>query len=123
MDNLPKTMPRRGSFAQRLTQATRNVMRSGSVDNLSGTIAGINIDNQSNSDPHHSITNNPNDFEIGDAIGYGSSATVHMALHKPTGTNVAIKIIDLDMFERNQIDELRASIIHSYEFIITYIVS
>ncbi|KAI8062497.1 kinase-like domain-containing protein, partial [Gongronella butleri] len=39
--------------------------------------------------------------------GYGSSAVVHEAIYKPTQRRVAVKVIDLDMFERNQIDELR----------------
>ncbi|CDH59981.1 kinase family protein [Lichtheimia corymbifera JMRC:FSU:9682] len=47
------------------------------------------------------------DFELGKPIGYGSSAVVYAAVYKPTKKPVAIKMIDLDMFERNQIDELR----------------
>ena len=40
-------------------------------------------------------------------VGYGSSAVVYDAFYKPLNKRVAIKVIDLDMFERNQIDELR----------------
>ncbi|ORY99170.1 kinase-like domain-containing protein [Syncephalastrum racemosum] len=47
------------------------------------------------------------DFDIQKPIGYGSSAVVYAALHKASNKRVAIKMIDLDMFERNQIDELR----------------
>ncbi|CAO3687343.1 unnamed protein product [Rhizopus stolonifer] len=47
------------------------------------------------------------DFDIGKPIGYGSSAVVYEAIYKPMKKKVAIKMIDLDMFERNQIDELR----------------
>ncbi|KAL4210624.1 putative STE/STE20/FRAY protein kinase [Rhizopus microsporus] len=47
------------------------------------------------------------DFEIGKPIGYGSSAVVYEAMYKPLKKKVAVKMIDLDMFERNQIDELR----------------
>jgi serine/threonine protein kinase len=47
------------------------------------------------------------DYEMGPCIGQGSSALVHIASYAPTGIKVAIKVIDLDMFERNQIDELR----------------
>ncbi|KAG1377366.1 hypothetical protein G6F61_006795 [Rhizopus arrhizus] len=47
------------------------------------------------------------DFDIGKPIGYGSSAVVYEAIYKPLKIKIAIKIIDLDMFERNQIDELR----------------
>lgn len=43
-------------------------------------------------------------------LGYGSSAIVYSALYKPANKIVAVKIIDLDMFERNQIDELRVSV-------------
>jgi hypothetical protein len=39
--------------------------------------------------------------------GYGSSAVVYSAVYIPHNKRVAIKVIDLDMFERNQIDELR----------------
>jgi len=41
------------------------------------------------------------------SLGYGSSAVVYIANYKPLNKNVAIKMIDLDQFERNQIDELR----------------
>lgn len=43
-------------------------------------------------------------------IGYGSSAVVYEAVYKPLKKRVAVKMIDLDMFERNQIDELRVFI-------------
>ncbi|KAG2186162.1 hypothetical protein INT43_002600 [Umbelopsis isabellina] len=51
--------------------------------------------------------NNIDDFEIKNPIGYGSSAVVYGAIYKPLNKRVAIKMIDLDLFERNQIDELR----------------
>nr|CAG8520582.1 14104_t:CDS:10 [Entrophospora candida] len=41
------------------------------------------------------------------SIGYGASAVVYGALYKPLNKKVAIKTIDLDFFERNQIDEVR----------------
>ncbi|SAL97898.1 hypothetical protein [Absidia glauca] len=47
------------------------------------------------------------DFDIKDPIGYGSSAVVYGAVYLPMKKMVALKVIDLDMFERNQIDELR----------------
>ncbi|KAI9005921.1 kinase-like domain-containing protein [Gaertneriomyces semiglobifer] len=53
---------------------------------------------------------NVEDYDIGSAIGYGSSAVVYIATYKPLNKPVAIKMIDLDMFERNQIDELRREI-------------
>ncbi|KAI8377806.1 kinase-like domain-containing protein [Radiomyces spectabilis] len=53
------------------------------------------------------LFNNIDDFELREAIGYGSSAIVYSAIYKPYNKRVALKQIDLDMFERNQIDELR----------------
>ncbi|KAF9358161.1 hypothetical protein BGX26_002378 [Mortierella sp. AD094] len=53
------------------------------------------------------FSNNPEDYEVKHPIGYGSSAVVYNAYYKPLNKRVAIKVIDLDMFERNQIDELR----------------
>ncbi|KAG2200557.1 hypothetical protein INT47_012343 [Mucor saturninus] len=47
------------------------------------------------------------DFDIKEPIGYGSSAIVYKAIYKPSGNRMALKMIDLDKFERNQIDELR----------------
>lgn len=35
---------------------------------------------------------------------------VYSAVYIPHNKRVAIKVIDLDMFERNQIDELRVNI-------------
>lgn len=52
-------------------------------------------------------SSNPDDFEIQDPIGFGSSATVYLGLYKPKKIKLAIKVIDMDMFERNQIEELR----------------
>ncbi|KAJ3175347.1 hypothetical protein HDU87_006299 [Geranomyces variabilis] len=56
------------------------------------------------------LSMNVDDYQMGEPIGYGSSAVVYIALYKPTNIKVAIKMIDLDMFERNQIDELRREI-------------
>lgn len=53
---------------------------------------------------------NPMDYRLEEPIGYGSSAIVHLAMYLPTQTQVAIKIIDLDRFEKNQIDVLRREI-------------
>ncbi|KAI9346667.1 kinase-like domain-containing protein [Pilaira anomala] len=61
--------------------------------------------NEENTDLNFS--SNPDDFEIKNPIGYGSSAIVYNATYKPRNMRVAIKMIDLDLFERNQIDELR----------------
>lgn len=76
-------------------------------------------------EPSPSSQTNMDDFEIKQPIGnrwtasactvtdrhllqgYGSSAMVYSAVYIPHNKRVAIKVIDLDMFERNQIDELR----------------
>lgn len=54
-----------------------------------------------------SFSCNPEDFEIKNPIGYGSSAVVYNATYLPRNMRIAVKVIDLDFFERNQIDELR----------------
>lgn len=46
-------------------------------------------------------------FEIKNPIGYGSSSVVYNAVYKPKNTRVALKMIDFELFERNQIDEVR----------------
>eukprot|EP00835_Amoeboradix_gromovi_P001147 NODE_46_length_27655_cov_0.671796.p6 type:complete len:598 gc:universal NODE_46_length_27655_cov_0.671796:110-1903(+) len=48
-----------------------------------------------------------NDYELQTVIGYGSSAVVYQGLYKPLNRKVAVKEIDLDSFESNQIGELR----------------
>lgn len=53
---------------------------------------------------------NPVDYRLEEPIGYGSSAIVYLATYLPTQSRVAIKIIDLDRFEKNQIDALRREI-------------
>ncbi|KAG9290338.1 hypothetical protein G9A89_007069 [Geosiphon pyriformis] len=55
----------------------------------------------------HAFSSHFEDYEIQSPIGYGSSAIVYNAIYIPSSKKVAIKIIDLDYFERNQIDELR----------------
>ncbi|GAA5817360.1 hypothetical protein MFLAVUS_010904 [Mucor flavus] len=75
----------------------------------------LNLSNDSNIPPspvpsqlipeHH--FSQIDDFDIREPIGYGSSAIVYKAIHKPYGKRMALKMIDLDKFERNQIDELR----------------
>ncbi len=57
--------------------------------------------------PAQGMTFTREDYEIGPCIGQGSSALVYVGTHKPSGSAVSLKVIDLDMFERNQIDELR----------------
>ncbi|KNE62628.1 STE/STE20/FRAY protein kinase [Allomyces macrogynus ATCC 38327] len=55
-------------------------------------------------------SNDMDDYEVHETIGYGASAHVVLAKYKPTGRDLAIKIVDLDRFERCQIDELRKEI-------------
>ncbi|ORZ39903.1 hypothetical protein BCR44DRAFT_1496113 [Catenaria anguillulae PL171] len=47
------------------------------------------------------------DYDLDAIVGIGSSASVYSALYKPTRRRVAVKVIDLDMFARDQIEELR----------------
>ncbi|KAJ1549391.1 hypothetical protein HK405_004190 [Cladochytrium tenue] len=61
-------------------------------------------------DDQPAYSNNPADYDLGKPIGYGSSAVVYIATYLPLKKTVAIKVIDLDLFERNQIDELRMEI-------------
>ncbi|KAI3654243.1 hypothetical protein MP228_000962 [Amoeboaphelidium protococcarum] len=78
---------------------------------LANITGGLNKDDQESlcQENQHNllVSMNPQDYELGSVVGYGSSATVYIAKFKPTDAQVAIKMIDLDMFERNQIDELR----------------
>ncbi|KAG1446866.1 hypothetical protein G6F56_009439 [Rhizopus delemar] len=55
----------------------------------------------------HHVADQIDDFDIREPIGYGSSAIVYKAIYKPSNKPTALKMIDLDKFERNQIDELR----------------
>ena len=52
-----------------------------------------------------------NEIQLKNLIGFGSSAIVYIATYKPLKIPVAIKMIELDRFERNQIDELRKEIL------------
>ncbi|CAB5394482.1 unnamed protein product [Rhizophagus irregularis] len=57
----------------------------------------------------HIFSSNVEDYDINanSPIGYGASAIVYGAVYKPLNKKVAVKMIDLDFFERNQIDEVR----------------
>ncbi|KAG5457286.1 MAG: kinase-like domain-containing protein, partial [Olpidium bornovanus] len=57
--------------------------------------------------PEELFSLNPEDYDLKNIIGFGGSAVVHIAAYRPLSKNVAVKVIDLDRFERNQIDELR----------------
>jgi serine/threonine protein kinase len=58
----------------------------------------------------HIYSTHVEDYELKNAIGYGSSAVVYLANYKPLNEVLCIKQFDLDQFERNQIDELRREI-------------
>jgi len=58
----------------------------------------------------HQYSMNVADYHLGAVIGFGSSAIVYMATYLPLNTDVAVKMIELDHFERNRIDELRKEI-------------
>ena len=49
-------------------------------------------------------------MNLKNVVGHGSSAIVYLADYKPSHEVLCIKQIDLDQFERNQIDELRREI-------------
>ncbi len=68
------------------------------------TIQLIYSQEMSNSTP---FTLNPSDYEVGPIIGWGSSAVVKLARFKPLNRMVAIKVVDMDLFERSQVDQLR----------------
>ncbi|CAO3615601.1 unnamed protein product [Mucor fragilis] len=70
------------------------------------TVDSLRITHET-AEPSPSSQTNMDDFEIKQPIGYGSSAMVYSAVYIPHNKRVAVKVIDLDMFERNQIDELR----------------
>ncbi|KAJ3361291.1 hypothetical protein GGF32_007601 [Allomyces javanicus] len=55
-------------------------------------------------------SNELDDYEILDTIGYGASAHVVLATYRATDAPVALKVVDLDRFERCQIEELRKEI-------------
>ncbi|KAG0285437.1 hypothetical protein BGZ96_010301 [Linnemannia gamsii] len=90
--------------------STGSIKRPTSVHSTSSSYIASHIGSMTSSSlnlPDDSFSSNPEDYDIRLPIGYGSSAVVYNAYYKPFNRRVAIKVIDLDMFERNQIDELR----------------
>lgn len=65
---------------------------------------------QSSTGPDHQFSMNVSDYQLGAVIGFGSSAIVYLAKYLPLALDVAVKMIELDHFERNRIDELRKEI-------------
>ncbi|KAI8062220.1 kinase-like domain-containing protein [Gongronella butleri] len=55
----------------------------------------------------HHVATSIDDYEIKGVIGYGSSAIVYSAVYTPMQMPVAIKMVELDMYEQKQIDEVR----------------
>jgi len=120
-NSTPSPNRRKASFVERTSAAIEakfspNMIRKSSSHSVHSIISSPAIDkggssgagNSSSEDVQYSMS--VSDYEIGNPIGYGSSAVVYIAKYKPLNKNVAIKMIDLDMFERNQIDELRKEI-------------
>ena len=66
------------------------------------------------------MRNNPKTFnleydelEIGDTIGRGCSSVVLHGIHAPTGTHLALKVIN--MFDKNKRDQLMREITSLYD--------
>ncbi|KNE66885.1 STE/STE20/FRAY protein kinase [Allomyces macrogynus ATCC 38327] len=76
---------------------------------MSGSSMASSASNAACADPNEGVffSSNSSDYTIETAIGYGSSASVYSAIYRPVQRRVALKVIELDMFERNQIEELR----------------
>jgi len=108
---------RKASFVERTSAAIEakfspNMHRKSSSHSVHSIVSSPAIDKNGSSSSTEDVQYSMDvaDYEIGSPIGYGSSAVVYIAKYKPLNKNVAIKMIDLDMFERNQIDELRNEI-------------
>jgi len=115
----PSPGRRKASFVERTSAAIEakfspSMIRKSSSHSVHSIISPPAMDKSSSSGGHSSedvqYSMAVTDYEIGNPIGYGSSAVVYIAKYKPLNKNVAIKMIDLDLFERNQIDELRREI-------------
>ncbi|KAG1473912.1 hypothetical protein G6F56_000676 [Rhizopus delemar] len=89
--------PRSGSIFRAISTSQSTSSRKGSVSPSFKLIQ----------DEEEVTTCSRQNFDIKNPIGYGSSAVVYGAIYKPKNILVAIKVIELELFERNQIDELR----------------
>jgi serine/threonine protein kinase len=100
---------RRGSLAKKITDSFQSVTRMVSSPLSPVSTPPISpVTSLYDHSCHVIYSLNPDDYVIDETpIGYGSSAVVYRAIYSPLEKEVAIKIIDLDNFERNQIDELR----------------
>ncbi|KAI9168530.1 hypothetical protein H9P43_007903 [Blastocladiella emersonii ATCC 22665] len=87
--------------------STSSMMTASSSSSTSVTAAAASATTMPVAVVEEPMSSNPDDYEMETTVGYGSSATVYCAVYKKTRRRVAIKVIDLDMFERNQIEELR----------------
>jgi len=119
--NSPSPSRRKASFVERTSAAIEakfspTMIRKSSSHSVHSIVSSPAVDRSGSSGSGDSpveevqYSMNTTDYEIGNPIGYGSSAVVYIANYKPLNKNVAIKMIDLDQFERNQIDELRREI-------------
>ncbi|KAI8801129.1 kinase-like domain-containing protein [Cladochytrium replicatum] len=101
---------RKASLVERTSAAIEAKLSSAGVPLRRGSSSATAQFSQILSQDGDQYPMHPDAYELGPAIGYGSSATVYIAKCLPMNKHVAIKMIDLDMFERNQIDELRREI-------------
>lgn len=121
------TQAKKPSLAERVSSTSAilsNTLRKASIVSNSGSFAGITsgvpsslsmaqtLSSSSSADSSFSMS--PDDYKLDQVIGQGSSAIVYLATYQKSSSScegkpqkVSIKVIDLDMFERNQIDELR----------------
>ncbi|KAJ3203295.1 hypothetical protein HDU67_010274, partial [Dinochytrium kinnereticum] len=113
LSNSGLASPPRGPTARKASVVERtigaNMLRRNSSSSSSSLPQGAAYSSSSALSQQEDIvfSMKPDDYELGTTIGYGSSAIVCIAKYKPLNKIVAMKVIDLDMFERNQIDELR----------------
>ncbi|KAJ3274976.1 hypothetical protein HK104_003987 [Borealophlyctis nickersoniae] len=103
----PIVAQRKQSIVERASSALESKLGGTSIRRVASSPSGY-IATANGDEPTFSML--VDDYELGPPIGYGSSAVVYIAKYKPLNKTVSIKMIDLDMFERNQIDELRREI-------------
>ncbi|CAO3608567.1 unnamed protein product [Mucor hiemalis] len=115
LDRSPGTRSRSGSFLRAISlhpstttgnqSPTVSLSRTNTTGSTMSSMSQLNSTSTNDEEPAFSC--NPEDFEIKNPIGYGSSAVVYNATYLSRNMRIAVKVIDLDFFERNQIDELR----------------
>lgn len=109
-NTVPETVAVTDGDASQPEDTTVNKVPLGTFS-LASSLESVKSSTGTLSTPGESVYSmNATDYSLGPAIGFGSSAIVYYANYLPTGAPVAIKMIELDHFERNQIDELRREI-------------